>query len=123
MELTFPGQAGNFTYVAFDTETTGLWAASHRIVEIGAVKFVPAIEKFVTFQHLINPQRTMPEDVIEIHGITDDMVAKAETADIVLKRFIKFCGEDSILIAHNALFDISFVAGELERRNSGAIAD
>ncbi len=102
-------------FVAFDTETTGIWAPSHKIVEIAGVKF--SIDKGIiaNFQELINPGRSMPAEVISIHGITDEMVAEADKADSVLQRFETFCGPDSILIAHNAGFDISFVACELER--------
>ncbi len=103
------------TFVAFDTETTGLWAPAHRLVELAAVKFQPAGPSAATFQSLINPQRPIPDDVKEIHGITDEMVAESPTVKPVLERFIEFCGEDSILVAHNALFDISFVSCELTR--------
>ncbi|MDH3936794.1 MAG: exonuclease domain-containing protein [candidate division Zixibacteria bacterium] len=102
------------TFVAFDTETTGLWAQAHRIVEIGAIRFRLSSESTEVFSMLVNPQRPMPEEVIEIHGITDDMVAEAPTIDKVLPDFVRFCG-DSILVAHNAPFDISFVVCELER--------
>jgi DNA polymerase III epsilon subunit family exonuclease len=102
------------TFVAFDTETTGLWAPSHRIVEIGAVRFRLGDESSETFASLVNPQRPMPPEVIGIHGITDDMVADAPTIDDVLRRFLDFCG-DAVLVAHNAPFDISFVGCELER--------
>ncbi|MBD3402519.1 hypothetical protein GF420_06465, partial [candidate division GN15 bacterium] len=60
-------------FVAFDTETTGLWAASHRIVEIAGVAFRPGSEQTQHFQELVNPGRPMPEEVIGIHGITDAM--------------------------------------------------
>ena len=103
------------TFIAFDTETTGMWAAANRVVEIGAVKFKPGQDEFETFESLINPERPIPEEVIEIHGITDDMVAGRETVRPVLERFIDFCGPDSILIAHNAPFDISFISCELNR--------
>ena len=117
--MTARGPTDNFlnrqTFVAFDTETTGMWAAANRVVEIGAVKFQLGRDEFETFQSLINPERSMPEEVIEIHGITDEMVAGQETARPVLERFIDFCGEDTILIAHNAPFDISFISCELDR--------
>ena len=108
--LFLPGQS----FVAFDTETTGLWAQAHRVVEIGAIRFSLSSESTDIFSTLVNPQRPMPDEVIRIHGITDDMVAGAPTIDKVLPDFIEFCA-DSILIAHNAPFDISFVACELER--------
>lgn len=103
------------TFVAFDTETTGLWAPSHRIVEIGAVKFRLSDDQVETFQQLVNPGRKIPEEVIGIHGITDNMVAEAPAIDNVLEMFIRFCTADSILVAHNAPFDISFMSCELER--------
>ncbi|MFH1374739.1 MAG: exonuclease domain-containing protein [bacterium] len=102
-------------FVAFDTETTGLWAPSNRIVELAAVRFRTGEDQVSNFQSLIDPERPIPEEVIEIHGITDQMVAGAPSADVVLTQFREFCGDDSILIAHNAPFDISFVACELGR--------
>ncbi len=103
------------TFVAFDTETTGLWAPANRIVEIGAVKFRPGDDKADKFQTLVNPEKPMPPEVIRIHHITDADVADAPLAKEVMEKFIKFCGKDSILIAHNAPFDISFVGCELDR--------
>jgi DNA polymerase III subunit epsilon len=102
------------TFVAFDTETTGMWAPVHRLVEIGGVRFSIREGTSGSFSELIHPQRTMPPEVIPIHGITDAMVAGADSADKVLERFREFCGS-AILIAHNAPFDLSFVVSELER--------
>ena len=103
------------TFVAFDTETTGLFAPTNRIVEIGAVKFRLGNPDFETFQELINPGMRIPVDAIQVHGITDLMVAEAEPAALVLARFTEFCRDDTVLIAHNAPFDISFVGCELNR--------
>ncbi|MBD3331833.1 WYL domain-containing protein [candidate division GN15 bacterium] len=103
------------TFVAFDTETTGVWAPAHRLVEIGAIKFRLGDNTVQQFQSLIQPERSIPGEVIEIHGITDDMVAASPTAETVLDQFMTFCGQDSVLIAHNVTFDISFLACELER--------
>lgn len=102
-------------FVAFDTETTGIWAATHRIVEIGAVKFRLGQQQTDRFQELINPEREIPPEVIEIHGITNSMVKSARTTKPVLEDFVEFCGPDSVLIAHNALFDIAFVGSESDR--------
>ena len=102
-------------FVAFDTETTGLWAPSNRLVEIGAVKFRPGGGKISTFQALINPERPMPPEVIAVHGITDEMVAEARKVSEVMPDFLEFCGKDSVLLAHNALFDVSFLACEIDR--------
>ena len=102
-------------FVAFDTETTGLWANSHRIVELGAVKFRLGTEGIESFESLINPERNIPAEVIPIHGITDKIVADAPSAPGVLSDFLEFCDKGSVLIAHNASFDISFLACEFER--------
>ena len=105
---------GGRAFVAVDTETTGLWALSNRIVEIGAVKFRLGEEKTETFQSLINPGSPMPLEVIAIHHITDEMVKDSPHALEVLPRFLEFLG-DSMLVAHNAPFDISFIGCELDR--------
>lgn len=102
-------------FVAFDTETTGLWAPSNRLVEIGAVKFCLGGSKTSTFQALINPERPMPAEVIAVHGISDEMVISERKAGEVMPDFLEFCGKDSVLLAHNAMFDISFLACELDR--------
>jgi len=103
------------TFVAFDTETTGLWAPANRIIEIGAVKFRIRQPDTEIFESLLNPKRSIPPEVIRIHGITDKMVIDAPFAEDILPKFMSFCGTDSVLIAHNAPFDISFVGCELER--------
>jgi DNA polymerase-3 subunit epsilon len=102
-------------FVAFDTETTGLWAPAHRIVEIGAIKFRLGQSRFERFQALVNPQRRIPLETIGIHGITDTMVKNAATIADVLGEFLEFAGPDSIWIAHNAPFDISFMGCEMDR--------
>ena len=101
--------------VAFDTETTGLWAPANKIVEIGAVKFALGGRNIKRFQSLVNPERPIPPETIEIHGITDSMVQNAPTVQPVLAEFFEFCGDKSVLIAHNALFDIGFVGCECDR--------
>lgn len=103
------------TFVAFDTETTGMWAMTNRIVEIAAVKFSFNRGDTDTFQSLVNPDRHIPEEVTQIHGITDDMVNNAPPIRTVLADFLSFCGDDSVLVAHNAPFDISFIGSELDR--------
>lgn len=101
--------------VAFDTETTGLWAPSHRIVEIGAVAFEIDSDRTRTFASLVKPEIPIPDEVIGIHGITNDMVTDAPGIEDALIAFLEFCEKDSVLIAHNAPFDISFVRCELDR--------
>ena len=103
------------TFVAFDTETTGLWAPTNHVVEIGAVKFSLEAGEQGRFQQLVNPGRPIPDEVIRIHGITDDAVRNAPTVKPILESFLDFCGENSILVAHNAPFDISFLGCEMGR--------
>jgi len=93
-------------FVAFDTETTGLWAPANRIVEIGAVKFRLGKPRVEQFQSLVNPERKIPPETIQIHG---------QTIEPILGQFLDFCGPDSVLIAHNAMFDIAFVGCEADR--------
>jgi DNA polymerase-3 subunit epsilon len=102
-------------FVAFDTETTGLWAASNRVIELAGVAFSPGSSDTDTFQELVNPDRTIPPEAIAVHGITDDELVGADSIAPVLNRFETFCGSDAILIAHNAPFDVSFVSWELFR--------
>lgn len=115
--IEFSSFMNNQTFVAFDTETTGLWAPSHRIVELGAVKFSLKSGSVEQFQALVDPKRDIPEEVIKIHGITNEMVAGSDPIGPVLQSFIEFCPPNAILIAHNASFDISFVASEFERND------
>ncbi len=105
----------NQIFIAFDSETTGMWAPINRLVELSAVKFTLNLGEIEIFDTLINPQKVIPEEVIEIHGITNDMVKNSPMSKPVLKKFIQFCGTDSILLAHNAPFDISFVGSALQR--------
>lgn len=95
-------------FVAFDTETTGLDQRFDKIIEIGAVKFdaTGVTEEYTT---LINPNCHVPERASCINHITDDMLETAPQIQSVLPDFIKFIGENSILIAHNARFDVDFI--------------
>ena len=90
------------TFIAFDTETTGLNSTSDRVIEIGAIKFDKSgvIDKFET---LINPQRSIPTECTEINHITDEMVKDAETIDTVFPKMLEFLG-DSVIVAHNAKY-------------------
>ncbi len=97
--------------VAVDTETTGLQPGFHQLVEIAAVKF-RGNEILDKFESLINPERDIPQEVIDIHGITSDMVKDAPYAIEVVPEFIQF-SEDHPLIAHNAPFDESFISFNL----------
>lgn len=101
--------------VAFDTETTGMWAASHQIVELGAVLMTGDGSIVKEYQSLVNPGRPIPPEVIPVHGITDLMVAQAPRMNIVLSQFLEFALGADFLIAHNAPFDLGFLRWEAKR--------
>jgi DNA polymerase III epsilon subunit family exonuclease len=101
----------DITFVALDTETTGLQPIVHRLVEIGAVRFRLDGWELATFQQLIDPEIPIPPEVQQVHGITDAMVRGQPTVEQVISQFIEFLGApDTILLAHKALFDLGFLA-------------
>jgi DNA polymerase III epsilon subunit family exonuclease len=95
-------------FVAFDLETTGLFPATSGILEIGAVKFTLDGE-ISRFESLINPQSPISHSSYLIHGINQKMVADKPVIEEVLPDFFNFL-EDSVVIAHNSIFDVSFVS-------------
>jgi DNA polymerase III epsilon subunit family exonuclease len=106
----------DITFVAFDTETTGLHPIVHRLVEIGAVRFRLDDGELATFQQLIDPHIPIPPEVQRVHGITDAMLRGKPTVEQIMPQFIEFLGEaDTILLAHNAPFDLGFLAMALTR--------
>ena len=103
----------NVTFVVFDTETTGFSPSKDRLVEIGAVKIRNG-ENLGERTWLVNPQRYIPWYVQEVHHITPEMVADKPTFAEIYPEFLEFI-DGSVLIAHNAPFDIRFIAAEAER--------
>ena len=94
------------TYVVLDVETTGLNTATDMIIEIGAVRIENGVEVKECSQ-LINPERPIPDKVVELTGITDGMVQGMPTIGDVIGDFAAFC-EGAVLVAHNASFDMAF---------------
>lgn len=94
-------------YVCVDIETNGTSAKWGKIIEIGAVKVVDG--KVVdTFSELINPGIQLDERIIQLTGITDEMLEDKPPIEEVLPRFIEFAGDD-VLLGHNIMFDYSFL--------------
>ncbi|MEG2822172.1 MAG: PolC-type DNA polymerase III [Lachnospiraceae bacterium] len=94
-------------YVVFDLETTGFSAIQDKIIEVGAVKVHNGeiIDRFSTF---VNPGMPIPFRITQLTGISDDMVMDAPGIAVVLPQFLEF-SEGSVLVAHNAGFDVGFV--------------
>ena len=101
------GQALNTEYIVFDIETTGLSQKKNKIIEIGAVK-VKDGEEIDRFSEFINPEEPIPYSIEQLTSITDEMVMHAPTGDVILPKFLEFCGDD-IVVAHNAAFDTGFI--------------
>ncbi len=105
-------------HVVVDLETTGLSPRrGHRVIEIGAVALEKGavVEEFTT---LINPGVRIPPEVQAIHGITEEMLEGQPTPEQVLPRFYAFIAE-SVLVAHNAAFDVGFLRHEFARLKLG----
>ena len=109
------GQPLAGSYVVFDIETTGFSPIKNRIIEIGAVKVINGEirDRFSTF---VNPKVPIPFEIEKLTGINDEMVMDAPAIEEVLPRFLEFC-EGTVLVAHNASFDISFIRENAERQS------
>ena len=101
-------------FVAFDLETTGLSSRDDRIIEIGAVilKDGEEIDRFQTF---VDPERPLERKIVELTGITEDMLVGAPKIEEVLPKFLDFVG-DRVLVAHNSDFDTGFIRAECQRQ-------
>ncbi|QUH20798.1 PolC-type DNA polymerase III [Alkaliphilus sp. B6464] len=102
-------------FVIFDIETTGLSSKNDEITEIGAVKIKNNMV-IDSFSALINPEKNIPEKIVELTGITNDMVKDKPTIATVLPEFFKFIG-NSPVVAHNADFDTGFIRDKANRYN------
>lgn len=103
------------TFIVFDLETTGFSNKNDKITEIGAVK----VENFKIvdrFSQLINPEKDISYKVQELTGITNDLIKDKPTIEEILPKFIEFIG-DSVLVAHNADFDMGFMQQKCREQN------
>lgn len=101
------GQEIDTTYCVLDLETTGFSATTEKITEVGIMK-VRDGEVIDQFSCFVNPQKHIPQRVTEVTNITDDMVRDAETIEQVFPKILDFI-KDSVLVAHNAPFDMGFL--------------
>ena len=94
-------------YVAIDLEMTGVSPGEDKIIEIGAVRIRDG-KANETFQTFVNPKRPIPLRVVELTGITDEMIKDAPEEDVAIEQFLDFLGEDT-LVGHSIKFDYSFL--------------
>ena len=99
--------------VVLDTETTGISAKDgHRLVEIGCIELDNLIPTKNRFHCYLNPERKVSEKALEIHGYTDEFLAKQKKFLEIVEKFLDFI-KDKRLIIHNADFDLSHLNNEL----------
>lgn len=103
--------------VVLDTETTGFDPETgDRIVEIGAVELMGHVATGKTYHQYINPERAMPDDAFQVHGLGDDFLRDKPKFAAIGRAFLDFIG-DAKLVIHNAAFDIKFLNAELKWMN------
>ncbi len=103
--------------IVFDTETTGFKPEEgDRLIEIGAVELINHMPTGRTYHQFINPEREVPEDAVKVHGLTYEFLKNYPKVQDIAKDFIDFVGDDGILVAHNASFDINFINYEFKHK-------
>jgi len=107
--------------IILDTETTGLDPkAGHRLVEIGAVELINHTPTGNNYQTYINPERDVDPGAYEVHGLAKEFLQEQPVFEAISENFLNFIS-DSILVIHNAPFDMAFINMELERLNRAPI--
>lgn len=101
--------------IVFDTETTGFKPEEgERLVEIGAVELINHIPTGRTYHQYINPEKEVPEEAFKVHGLNYEFLKNYPKLSEIAQDFIDFVGDDGILVAHNATFDINFINYEFK---------
>lgn len=107
--------------IVLDTETTGFEPSEgHRIVEIGAVELENHMPTGNTYHQYINPERGMPREAFEVHGLGDEFLRDKPVFKEIGRAFLDFIG-DAKLVIHNAAFDVKFLNFELKLMGLPAI--
>lgn len=100
--------------IVLDTETTGLDPFSgDRLVEIGCVELINHIPTGRTYHQYINPMRSISEEVVAVHGLTEQFLSDKPLFKEIAADFLEFIGADAKLVIHNAAFDMKFLNAEL----------
>src|SRR5262249_44738775 len=108
--------------IVFDTETTGLDPLQgDRLVEIGCIELVNRLPSGRPFLCYFNPERDMPEAALKVPGLSVDFPKDKPLFAHKVEELIEFIG-DAPLVAHNAMFDLSFLNAELERAKKAAVS-
>lgn len=101
--------------IVLDTETTGLDPnQGHRLVEVGCVELLNRIPTGLTFHAYINPERDMPAEAFNVHGLSAEFLRGHKRFHEVCDEFLAFIGDDAPLVIHNAEFDHKFLCAELK---------
>jgi DNA polymerase-3 subunit epsilon len=108
--------------VVLDTETTGLDPATgHRIVEVACIELANHLPTGRNFHRYVNPERSMPDEAMQVHGLTDSFLAQHAPFAAVVEELVAFIAEGPLVI-HNAEFDLGFLNAELRRLERPALA-
>jgi DNA polymerase-3 subunit epsilon len=108
--------------IVMDTETTGLDPfTGHRIVEIGAIELVNHLPTGNIYHQYINPERDIPVEAFNVHGLSEEFLATKPLFADVAKDFLEFVG-NGILIIHNAPFDMKFLNAEFSWININTLS-
>ncbi len=101
--------------IVLDTETTGLNPADgHRIIEIACLELINHVPTENHYHQYINPDREIPVEAFEVHGISEAFLADKPRFPAVAEPFLRFIGDDPLVI-HNAGFDLKFINAELQQ--------
>ncbi len=110
--------------IVFDTETTGFDPhQGDKLVEIGAIELINHIPTGRTYHQYINPLRDMPEEAFKVHGLSTEFLQNYPRFSEIAKDFLNFVGDDGIMVAHNAQFDMNFVNYELKHNGFDTLKD